>query len=218
MVTRIVVTDRTAQTMGATKVKIFKYLAFSALLVMSLSKANAQDYDKGNNAFLVGDYQTAFQELLPLAESGDANAQNSIGVMYAYGKGVEKNIAEAVKWYQLAADQGDASGQLSLGAAYDFGMGFTQNYAEAVKWYQLAADQGDETAQFSLGWMYHSGKGFVQNHVMAHMWYNIASANGYKDAAYWRDIIAAIMTREEIAKAQAMAQDCISSGYKNCGD
>ena len=48
--------------------KIFRWLAFSALLMTSVSGANAQDYDKGFAAYDAGDYQTAFKEFLPLAE------------------------------------------------------------------------------------------------------------------------------------------------------
>jgi TPR repeat protein len=101
---------------------------------------------------------------------------------------------------------------------YRIGNGVVQDYAEAAKWYSLAADQGFALAQFNIGGMYAKGIGVIQSDVMAHMWYNIASANGLKNSAQARDEIATKMTREEIAKAQAMAQECISSGYKNCGD
>jgi uncharacterized protein len=53
------------------------------------------------------------------------------------------------------------------------------------------------------------------------MWYNISSANEYKLSANMskkrRDNIAAKMTAADISKAQAMAKECMSSGYKNCG-
>jgi hypothetical protein len=40
-----------------------------------------------------------------LAEQGDANAQNELGIMYEKGKGVTKNYTEAWKWYSLAIQQ-----------------------------------------------------------------------------------------------------------------
>jgi TPR repeat protein len=85
-----------------------------------------------------------------------------------------------------------------------------------VKWYRLAAEQGIAVAQSNLGAMYGSGKGVPQDNVMAHMWYNIAAANGIEDASKWRDEIAAKMTSTDISKAQAMAWECMSSGYTNC--
>ncbi len=163
--------------------KIFRYLAFSVFLAISVSGANAQDFDKGLAAYNAGDYQTALSEWIILADGGNADAQYNIGQMYRNGLGV------------------------------------IQGYTEAAIWYRLAANQGLVLAQHNLGMMYVNGEGVIQNVVIAHMWFNIASANGYDVAAYMRDFIAAeTMTREEIEKAQAMAQECISSGYKDCGD
>ena len=42
------------------------------------------------------------------AELGDAPAQNDLGVMYADGRGVPQDDAEAVRWYRLAAAQRNA--------------------------------------------------------------------------------------------------------------
>lgn len=39
------------------------------------------------------------------AERGDAAAQYRIGDMYRRGKCVERDYAEAVKWYLMAADR-----------------------------------------------------------------------------------------------------------------
>src|SRR5262245_568975 len=53
-----------------------------------------------------------------LAERGVAFAQNSLGVMYATGRGVPLDYAEAVKWYRLAAEQGNAVAQSNLGGMF----------------------------------------------------------------------------------------------------
>lgn len=199
--------------------KIFRWLAFSALLMTSVSGANAQDVDKGSTAYFAGDYQTAFRELLPLAEGGDFGAQYLIGVMFRDGKGLIQSDFEAARWYRVSAEQGFSLAQCDLGIMYNTGRGVTESFAEAVKWFQLAADQGNAPCQAKLGTMYALGNGVIQNNVMAHMWVNIASANGEENSAALRDlIIAAKMTPEAIEKAQAMAQECISSGYKNCGE
>ena len=116
------------------------------------------------------------------AESGDAEAQNNLGVMYYKGLGVPEDYAEAVKWYRLAADQGYADAQCNLGVMYDNGQGVPQDYAEAVKWTRLAADQGDAEAQFNLGVMYHDGRGVSQDYAEAVKWYRLAADQGYADA------------------------------------
>ena len=121
------------------------------------------------------------------------------------------------KTFRKLAEQGDSTAQYNLGLMYDNGQGFLQDYAEAVKWYRLAADQGNASAQRNLGIMYEYGRGLPQNNIMAHMWYNLGSANGAENAGEWRDERAGLMTAADIAKAQAMAQKCMNSGYKDCG-
>ena len=103
------------------------------------------------------------------------------------------------------------------GTEYYYGFGVPKDYAEAVKWFRLAAEQGYTDAQFFLGLVYQDGKGVLQDNVMAHMWYNITSANGDAIAGGLRDEIAKEMTSADISKAQAMARECMNSGYTKCG-
>ena len=84
------------------------------------------------------------------AEQGDAEAQYNLGVSYAEGDGVVKDLEEAIKWWRKAADQGNADAQTNLGIAYGYGAGVAQDYEEAVKWYRKAADQGDADAKKAL--------------------------------------------------------------------
>ena len=57
-------------------------------------------------------------ELKKAAEQGYAKAQFGLGICYDFGKGVEKNPTEAVKWYRKAAEQGYAQAQCNLGGCY----------------------------------------------------------------------------------------------------
>ena len=127
------------------------------------------------------------------------------------------DFATALKEWQPLAEQGHADAQYNLGMIYQNGYGVIQDYAEAVRWYRLAAEQGFANAQNNLGVTYETGQGVLQNNILSHMWYNIASENGYKKSSEWRDEIAAKMTESDLAKALAMAKECMSSGYKNCG-
>ena len=176
----------------------------------------AQDFEKGLAAAQAGDFATALKEWKPLAEAGNASAQYNLGLMYSNGEGVLQDYKEAIKWYRLAAEQGTAKAQYNLGIMYDNGRGVLQDYAEAVKWYRLAAEQGHAKAQNNLGIMYEYGDGVLQDNVMTHMWYNIASANGHEKAGGYRDERAGLMTPADISKAQTMARECMSSGYKMC--
>ena len=65
--------------------------------------------------------------------------------------------------------------------------------------------------------MHQYGRGVPQDNVMSHIWYNIASVNGYDKAGGWRDELEGLMTPADISKAQAMARECMNSGYTKCG-
>ena len=125
------------------------------------------------------------QELADLrarAEAGDASAHYNLGVMYATGRGVPQDDAEAVAWYRLAAEQGEARAQYNLGTMYDTGEGVPQDFAEAVTWYRRAAEQSHASAQHNLGVMYYNGRGVPQDYVEAVAWFHRAAEQGVASA------------------------------------
>ena len=84
--------------------------------------------EKAKSAFVAGDTQTAFEIWKPLAEKGNAKAQNNFGIMYKEGKGVPQDYKEAIKWYRLSAEQGASNAQYNLGLMFREGKGVAQNY------------------------------------------------------------------------------------------
>ena len=113
--------------------RIAATLAVVGALLFSAGSAWA-DFDDGVAAYQRGDYATAFQEWLPLAEQGDVGAQTLIGLMYDEGYGVPENDAEAVKWFRKAAEQGHAKAQNNPGVMYLRGTGVPANAANAYMW------------------------------------------------------------------------------------
>ena len=109
------------------------------------------------------------------AEQGNASAQINLGVMYATGRGVPQDDAEAVRWFRLAAEQGHDSAQYNLGFRYDAGEGVPQDAAEAARWFRLAAEQGHDSAQSRLGLKYATGEGVPQDYAEAVRWYRLAA-------------------------------------------
>ena len=108
---------------------------------------------------------------------------------------------------RYAAEQGDAAAQRNLGLMYANGRGVPEDDAEAVRWYRLAAEQDDASAQYFLGFAYANGRGVPEDYVTAHMWLNVAAATGDEAASTARENVAARMTREQIAEAQARARE-----------
>jgi len=101
--------------------------------------AAAQDIEKAKNAMSAGDYETAFRELVPLAEQGHQRAQFQVGELYSYGRGVTKDYTMAAKYYRMASEQGHAVSQRSLAFLYFMGRGVEKDIVEAYKWHTLAA-------------------------------------------------------------------------------
>ena len=45
-----------------------------------------------------------FAKVKAAAEAGDIEAQNTLGVLYSEGRGVEKNTEQAIRWIRKAAE------------------------------------------------------------------------------------------------------------------
>ena len=113
----------------------WKYLlSFTTLLLLVTFPACSQNIDDAKEAYDRGDYEAALQTLRPLAEKGDASAQNNLGFMYDEGQGVPQDYGEALKWYRKASEQGHAYAQYNLGFMYQKGQGVPQDYVLSVKW------------------------------------------------------------------------------------
>ncbi len=150
----------------------------------STGAAAAGLFEEAAAAYGRGDYGTALRLFRPLADQGNAQAQYSLGFMYAHGQAAAANYTEAMKWFLLAADQGHVGAQYSLGFMYHAGRGVPQNYAEAMKWFSKAADQGNADAQFGLGGEYYFGLGVPQNYTAAFKWFLLAADQGQVGAQY----------------------------------
>lgn len=96
------------------------------------------------------DYPAAMQELLPAARSGNAEAEELIGVMYALGLGVERDDERAFEWYLRASMKGHPGAQSGVGWYYEVGRGMpAPDLTRAYMWYVLSAIGGDPDAAIS---------------------------------------------------------------------
>ncbi|WP_054003588.1 tetratricopeptide repeat protein [Shimia sp. SK013] len=96
-------------------------------------------------------YSEAMTELLPAARSGNAEAEELIGVMYALGLGVARDDVRAFEWYLRASLKGHAGAQSGIGWYYEVGRGMpAPDLIRAYMWYTLSAIGGDPDAAISL--------------------------------------------------------------------
>jgi TPR repeat protein len=76
--------------------------SLTATLVV-VGTADAAPLDDAVAAYRRRDYVTAERMLRPLAERGDAQAQDYLASLYSGYQGFPKNCAELMKWTRLSA-------------------------------------------------------------------------------------------------------------------
>jgi len=183
-------------------VRRFSLGAFAILLCAGFS--TGADLASGKRAYEQKDYATAFKELTPLAEQGNADAQLFLGKMYMLGQGVLRDPDQAVKWFKAAAAQDNADAQYFLGAIYLLPQ---KDVGEGLKWLRLSAEQGNQDAQFLLGKACVQGaKGFPPDPVQGDMWLRLAAQHNLD--FYQTELLAAErqMTPDQVAKGKALAE------------
>jgi len=165
-------------------IKAFARILFVLSILVLSMPVHADDLEDGRAAIGAGDYATALRLLKPLADQGNAAAQNAVGALYLEGWGVEQDYDEARQWFLKAAEQGHAKAQVNMGNLYDQGFGVPRDYAEAAKWFRMAAEQGYVQGQALLGAMYAVGEGVPQDFPQAVKWYRMAAEQGDAEAQY----------------------------------
>ena len=129
-----------------------------------------------------GHYATALRAWLPMAESGNAEAQNNVGYMYEEGLGVPQNYLLAMNWYRQAADGGLSEAQHNMGMLYHHGYGVAENLGEAFRWFKMAADQDLAESEYMLGLAYENGEGTELNYAEAKKLFLSAARKNYVPA------------------------------------
>jgi len=125
------------------------------------------------------DLKDQSEKLLKHAESGERWAQ----VMVARSKDNDREMAEAVRWYELAAAQGHKEAQLRLSELCLNGCedaGIPVSLARAIKLAQPLAVEGNARAQFVLA--VSMSKAPDENYDDALCWTTVAAQNGFDQA------------------------------------
>ena len=122
---------------------------FLLFLILALT-FGCSKIDDPKMAFAQGDFETAFKLWKPLAQTGDPEAENYLGVHYYTGLGVKRDYAKALQWYESAARKGFPSAQRHYGDMLYNGFGIQQDTYKAFIWYFAASQQGNEDAKLKL--------------------------------------------------------------------
>ncbi len=140
------------------------------------------DTAAGMQAFKAKDYPRAYQEWRSAADAGQAEAEFDLGVLYAQGLGVKRDLTAAMSWYRKAADQGNAEAEFALGQMYSRGWGVPRDETDALRWMEMASDPVSDGPP--TDWARIEGYGAQQDQKQAVYWYERAAAQGHAEAQY----------------------------------
>ena len=125
-----------------------RYLTLAAAFL--LTTPALADIDRARDLMEASQFEEAYQELWPAARSGNADAEELIGVMYALGLGVARDDVRAFEWYLRSAMKGHPGAQSGVGWYYEIGRGMpTPDLVRAYMWYVLSSIGGDPDAAIS---------------------------------------------------------------------
>ena len=172
--------------------------------------AAAETFEDGIVAIEKQDYETASRIFKELANSGNAEAQYNLAIMYRQGQGVAQDKETALKWFEKSAELGLPSAEYYLGHLYDNGDSVTRNPVTAVSWYKKAAEKGNPLAQSNLGVAYANGEGVQQDIVKAYVWFSLAASQGLTAALENRNLLKKEMSEELQTNAQRLTRDYFS--------
>ena len=77
---------------------------------------------------------------------GNIQAKNNLAFCYQKGRGVHKDVKEAIRLYEEAAAGGHASAQYNLGYCYWYGEGVKTDKNRAIELFKQSADNGNAKA------------------------------------------------------------------------
>lgn len=120
------------------------------------------------------------EQLVELAEKGNAEAMFKLSRCYKNGIGVEKNYDKAVELIFKSAENGYVEAQLALGVWL-----LESHPQEGFKWLYKAAEQGNAMAQQNIGFCYEKGIGIAQNYSEAFKWTKKAAEQDLIDAQWF---------------------------------
>lgn len=119
-------------------------------LMLCLATPAQADLEAARDLMDAQRFEDARAALAPAARSGNAEAEELIGVMYALGLGVERDPVRAFDWYLRAAMKGHAGAQSGVGWYYEVGLGLpAPDLIRAYLWYALSTIGGDPDAAIS---------------------------------------------------------------------
>jgi len=188
------------------------YVAALMVSAVAFSTHAQADVQSGVAKYEVGDYTGAIQEWLPLASDSDPNALFNLGQVYRLGRGVDKDMDTAKRYYERAARLGHVSAQGNLGTLYFFSEDpDVQDQEKAVSWWQEAAANGDARSQYMLGVLFFNGDVVSRDWTRAYAWVNLAASAGLPEAIEAETAMLKHLSAAQVAEARDVSPTLVTA-------
>jgi len=136
-----------------------------------------------SGALLKNDEVEALRLLRLAAEKGYMPAEESLGIYYAAGIGMEKPDPQAaLKWYTAASQKGSVDATTNIGSMYASGDGVPKDMTTAIQWFRQAAEAGGAAAAYDLAMIYARGDGVPRDQQLAALWLTKAADHDFVPA------------------------------------
>jgi len=122
-----------------------------------------------------------FKKYKKYARLGYTDAMFTLGEMYYFGHGTDKNVKKALKQYKNAAKYGSVKGQYKAGILF-LNEEDVKDIDDGIKYLKKAARNNYVNASLVLGMIYFSKDYFEQDHAEADKWLAKAYEKGHKKA------------------------------------
>ena len=125
---------------------------------------------------------TTLDLLVAAADAGDAEAMNSLGVLYFMGTQVPRDYATALLWLQKAIDGGSSNAMSNLATMYLLGTGVPRDPVNAFQWFGRSAARGNVQSMYTAAVMADEGLGTPRDAALARTLYREAAESGFAAA------------------------------------
>lgn len=114
----------------------------------------------------------------------DPDLNNSLGLCFINGEGIEQMPERGVAFFKAAVAFGSVVAHANLGLAYQKGQGVEQDFCKAAEHFTIAADAGNTRAMIKLAEIYDRGEGVDKDPEKAYNYYKKAADGGDPDGYF----------------------------------
>ena len=145
--------------------------------------------EKANKLYDKEEYEKAFALFSKICKKdwNDQYAAYTLGVMYAFGQGTEKDLAKAVGYFSAANTPKVLypDGLYWMSLIMRDGKAVKADVTGALHNFERAGEAGHVDSMYEAGYMYANGRGTEKSLTAAADWMEKAAAKGHEQAKAW---------------------------------